>query len=158
MSSVLDLIRQVEREEHELRELYEHLKRLFCCPQKPDSGRFAGFHYINAKGEIIVAAQQIPVNTPSTTNLIFTLAGVPITGPGPIGSVTSSDPSVSAALSTDGQFANVTLNQPNVTSTITWSGDGANGPFSFSVDVTDQPVVTLPDGGSFGTFAPGTTA
>lgn len=123
-------------------------------------GRFAGFHYVNPEGECIVATQTIPLNTPSTTQLVFTDDAGAVVSPGPVGSVSSSDSNVQVALSADGQSVNATLLTAGVSSTLTWNGIGANGPFTFSVDVTDAvaPPVTAATGGQFGTFGPGTTA
>lgn len=103
-----------------------------------------------------MATQQLAVNTAYTAPLTFQDANGN-TVQGPIGSIASSDPSVTASLSEDGQHANCTMTQANITATLTWSGNGANGAFSFTVTVTDQPVGTTAVSGSFGTFVPGTT-
>jgi len=123
----------------------------------PVRGRFAGAYTTTPKGEIIVAMQQLTVNTPFTCPLIFQDAnGNNVPGPAG-GSVSSSDPTVQVALSADGQAVNATMTAANITSTLTWSGTGANGPFSFTTDVTDQSVAGGPVSGQFGSFVPGTT-
>ncbi len=127
-----------------------------------NAGRFAGIYFIDSiTGELTVAQQQIPLNTPVTAPIVFiddTTTPPTVINPGPIGSVALSDPTAgTAALSADGQAANVTVTASNVLVTLTWSGTGSKGPFAFSVDLSDQVAPPQADAGSFGQFVPGTT-
>ena len=104
-----------------------------------------------------MATQTLQLNTPETAPLIFVDASG-VTGPGPIGEVSASDPSVSVALSADGQAVNATMTATlPVPATITWHDPSGAVP-DFTVDVTDAAAVFTPVSGSVGTFAPGTTA
>jgi hypothetical protein len=119
------------------------------------AGRFAGFYTITPEGDFIVATQQLILNTPSTAPLTF-LDANGSTVQGPIGTITANDPSVTVSLSVNGQAANVTLTATGIY-TLTWTGVGADGSFSFSVDVTDEVVTSTAVSGSFGSFTTGTT-
>lgn len=105
-----------------------------------------------------MAAQTVPVSTAITAPLIFTQTSsdgsAPVTVTGPIGAVSSSDPTVTPALSADGQAVNLTT-PASGTFTLTWH-DPAGVVADFSVTLTDQvPVLTVT--GAFGVFVPGTT-
>lgn len=140
----------------------EHLEQL-CWEHRrrkhpPDCVRFAGFYHISPEGEFIVASQHLDLNVPNTAPLVFTLKGQTVPGV-PGGSVTTSDPTLGTpTLSTDGLSVNMTMTATG-TATLTYAVTLSDGTvLTATVDVTDQPVVTLPDAVGFGTFAPGTTA
>lgn len=121
--------------------------------------RFAGIYYHNQHGELVMATQHIPINTPSTAPLIFTDAsGATVAGP-TTGTVSTSDPANSTVtLSANGQFVNVTLTGATL-ATLTYSSVGVGGAtITATVDVTDEPVPSTATGVAFGTFAAGTTA
>ena len=123
----------------------------------PSAGRFAGFSFVSPTGEIVMALQTVDLNTPLTAPLIFTDASGNI-GPGPIGIVSASDPSVTVALSSDGQACNVTMTATLPTPvTLTWHDPAGNVP-DFTVDITDAPVAIVAQTGAFGPFTPGSTA
>lgn len=156
---IADLIDIEEVELSELERIVRHLR--LRCPFKPVRGRFSGPFFINADQEIIMAAQKFVVGQPFTAGLIF-LDAAGAAGPGPVGVLSASDPSVNVSLSADGQSANVemtaTLAAP---ATVTWHDPSGAVP-DFSVEVTDAEVVPppafVPVSGSFGIFAEGTTA
>lgn len=127
-------------------------------PFKPVAGRFAGIFDVDPKtGATIVATQTLTLNTPSTAPLVFTDANG-VTGPGPIGEISASDPSVSVSLSADGQSANATMTETLATpATLTWHDPAGVVP-DFTVDVTDAAAVFVPVSGGFGTFAPSAPA
>lgn len=123
---------------------------------KPVAGRFAGMFYVDPKtGVFIVATQTLTVGVAETAPLVF-VDDSGATGPGPIGTIAASDPSVTVSLSADGQFANATMTTTLATPvTLTWNDPAGVIP-SFTVEVTDAATF-VPVSGSFGTFAPGTT-
>jgi hypothetical protein len=158
MSRILELLEELEEATiYEVNRLEEWLTgqrhhRRF----NPVAGRFAGMFFVSQTGEIVMATQIIPLNTPSTAPLVFSDASG-ATGPGPVGTITASDPSVSVSLSADGQAANVVLSATLPTpATLVWH-DPSNVIPDFTVDVSDVASVFTPVAGAFGTFAPGTT-
>lgn len=142
----------------EIEEILEHLEREKRRRRPITHGRFGGFRFHNSEGNLVMATQQLTVGTPATCALVFLAADGVTTGKGPVGTVSSSDGSVSAGLSEDGQSCNALMTLANVTSTLTWHDPAGVVP-DFSVDVSD--VVAPPEfvaaSGSFGTFADGTT-
>lgn len=158
MSIIANLLNDlIEVTEYDLAEIEIWLHHRRHHHFKPVAGRFAGmFRRHHRTGDFIVATQTVPLNTPSTAPLVFTDASG-ATGPGPVGTVSASDPSVSVSLSADGQSANVTLSAVlTAPATLTWTDPSGVVP-DFSVEVTDQATFSA-TAGSFGTFAPGTTA
>ena len=137
------------------------LCRALCnceCRNPVVAGRFGGFFTLDPiTGEIVMATQQLVVGQQFTCPLIFTDINNNVVNPGPVGTIASSDPSVTVSLSANGQSANALMNNPNVTATLTWSGTGANGPFTFTVDVTDAVVSNAAVAGAFGQFVSGNT-
>lgn len=105
-----------------------------------------------------MATQQLVVGQPFTAPLIFLDTNGNVVIPGPVGTLSVTDGSVTISLSADGQAANVTMTTtlPSPV-TITWSDPAGVVP-AFSVDVTDAAVVNPAVSGSFGIFVPGTTA
>lgn len=150
--SIKRISEKIDRILHLLYALIELLK-----PKPAVTGHFAGAFYTDPEtGQITMATQTLLVGVAATAPLDFLDAnGVKVAGP--MGTVASTDANVSIALSADGQSANVLMSAPGTTATLTWSGTGGAGPFSFTVDVTDLPVIAAVSG-SFGTFAAGTTA
>lgn len=140
----------------EIEEFIEHLEREKRKRRPITQGRFGGFRYLNSEGEFVMATQQLTVGTPATCPLVFLAADGVTTGKGPIGVVKSSDDSVSAGLSADGQSVNALMTLANVTSTLTWSDPSGQVP-DFTVDVSDV-VPFVAASGAFGTFVDGTTA
>lgn len=154
MNAILDILRLERIAEEVIAKIEAELHR-----HRAVRVRFAGIHYRGPNGEIIMATQNIPLNTPSTAPLIFTdSTGATVVGPA-TGTVTTSDTTNSTvALSANGQFANVTLTGAT-TATLSYTGIGDGGvTITATVDVTDQPVATTATAVAFGTFAPGTTA
>ena len=101
-------------------------------------------------------SQSVPPNQVSTVPLIFIQDGNPIKGP--VGEVTSSDPSVTLALSADGQAVNFTSPGSPGTFTLRWHiADASVAPFTVDVDVVAVALPPPPIIGSFGTIVPGTT-
>lgn len=161
MPRIYDLLEAIEEvAEHDLQRvdawLRRHRHEHYFIPR---AGRFAGmFHVDLATGEYTVATQQLTVGVAFTAALIFTDTATGATGPGPIGVITASDPSVTVSLSADGQFANATMTQTLPTpGTITWHDPASNVP-DFTVQVTDAAVVSSTLTGAFSTFNPGTSA
>jgi hypothetical protein len=148
----------------DLEERGHFFRRLERLPVAGKFGRFVNirdFHrylrdvHFNS-GAKHMNPQTLTVKTQYTCPLTFTDAdGIAV--PGPVGQISSSDPSVNVSLSADGQNANCEMTLAGVTATLTWSGTGANGLFDFTVSVADAaaPAITA-TAGSFGTFAPGT--
>lgn len=159
MASILRYIEElIEVTEYDLARLEVWLRhRRRGHPFRPVAGRFAGLYYVDPKtGVTIVATQTLTVGTSFTAPLVFTDANG-VTGPGPIGEVSASDPSVSIGLSADGQAANVVMTATLPTpATLTWH-DPAGAVPDFTVDVTDAAAVFVPTSGGFGTFAEGNT-
>lgn len=123
----------------------------------PVAGRFSGMFYRDPQtGEIVMATQTLIVGVAFTCPLVFTDAsGTP--GPGPIGTITASDPSVTVSLSADGQSANAEMTTTLPTpATLTWTDPAGVVP-SFTTEVTDAAAVFTPTAGSFGAFVEGTT-
>lgn len=127
---------------------------------KPVKCEFGLLSYTNKDGEIItMSAQQLVVGTPYTGALIFTDA-TGVTGPGPIGALTASDPSITVGLSADGQSYNVEMTtELNGTETIRWHDPAGVVPDA-TMDVTDQTVAPpfTAAAVAFGPLVPGTTA
>lgn len=149
---ILDELREIEEELERLRHFHHHHHH----PRPAVFGRFAGFYHTDPKGNIIMAVQQLTVNTPFTAPLIFLDANGNTTT-GPVGTVTASDTTVTVGLSADGQACNVTMTT-TVTApvTLTWHDPAGVVP-DFITQVTDQPVILPAVTGSFGTFVAGTT-
>ena len=151
----------MQNPEHELRELIREtrdlLREFHRHPRPAVSGRFAGFYHLDPAGNIVMAVQQLTLNTPSTCLLTF-VDGTGSVVTGPIGIVTASDPSVTVGLSADGQACNATMTATvALPVTLTWHDPAGNVP-DFTTLVTDQAVGATGATGSFGTFATGTTA
>lgn len=125
-------------------------------PFRPVAGRFAGLYSVDAQGNFIVAQPTLIVGTAYTGALTFVdAAGA--AGPGPIGEISSSDPSVSAALSADGQSYNLTATAELTTAaTLTWH-DLAGAVPDFTTTVATAAEVFVPVSGSFGDLSEGTT-
>lgn len=138
-----------------IHELEEH-ERHHPSPHRARHGRFAGVYHRNHKtGEITLAVQTVAGSTALTAPIIFT-DSTGATVQGPAGTLTVDNAAVTdARLSADNQSCNVT--SPATGSvTITWT-DPSGNIAPFSVTLTDQ-VIPVTISGSFGTFAPGTTA
>lgn len=107
---------------------------------KPVKCEFGPLSYTNKDGEFItMSAQQLTVGTSYTGALIFTdVNGV--AGPGPIGELTASDPSISVGLSGDGQSIAVLMtSELTGTETLRWH-DPSGVIADATMDITDQVV------------------
>lgn len=161
--SLLDFLRKVEHEEHELWELFEHLKDHFRCHphRRIVSMRFGGLYYIDPQtGEIIMALQLTPVGVKETGPVQFFMTdGTLATAPGPIGTLTVDNPLVTVGLSADGQSYNVLLTASLGTgniATITWT-DPAGKVASSSTTVSDEAPANVIATSGLGPLVPGTT-
>ncbi len=122
-------------------------------PFKPNQGRFAGvFLFPFDQGDSPVA-QQLKANVAYTVPLTFTDTSIGATGPGPQGTVTASDSTVSPTFSADGQWVNFTIPNANADVTLIWH-DPAGGVPDFTGEFTTAAVVIT---GSFGAAVEGTT-
>lgn len=100
------------------------------------------------------------------TSLIVFLNDQGVPGAGPIGEVTFSDPSITGALSNDGQAVNVTMSAVlPAPALVTWHDtrdpaslpDGESLIPDFSAPLDDEPPAFVAVSGSFGPFVPGMT-
>lgn len=125
---------------------------------KPVKCEFGPLSSTSEEEIFVMSAQQLTVGTAYTGALIFTDANG-VTGPGPIGEVTASDPSISVGLSADGQSVNVLMSQELAgVETLRWHDPSGVVPDA-TMDVTDQAVAPpfTAAAVAFGALVEGTT-